>query len=169
MTSTDTEQSAQQDKAKIKRPTPHKSSKTKTTSSPTALRDKHGRFVKGSKPNNGLDKNPQNIAAGGFWRQKKDGKAAILDIFNMSLEGFQELTKAPKSDKSVLDEVLCRKFSSALAGDAHDTEYLLNQAYGEPLRLERKSLSHKIAQPEPRSPLADLTKEDLLKLLGRKR
>jgi len=34
----------------------------------TATRNNKGQFIKGNKPKNGFDKNPQNIAAGGYWR-----------------------------------------------------------------------------------------------------
>ena len=79
-----------------------------TNTDQTVLRDSKGRFKKGSKPKKGFDKNPENIAPGGFWRYKEHGKAAIIDIFKMTMAEFNSLKKIKDTDKTVLDQMLQR-------------------------------------------------------------
>lgn len=110
-----------------------KTTQNKTTNTgQTVQRDAKGRFKKGGKPKNGFDKNPKNIAPGGFWRYKEHGKAAIIDIFKMTMAEFYSLAKVKDTDKTVLDEMLFIKFKSAMDGNSRDADYLLTQAFGYP-------------------------------------
>ena len=93
-------------------------------------RDSKGRFKKGSKPANGFNKNPQNIAPGGLWRYKEHGKAAIIDIFKMSVADFDKLHEIKDADRTVLDEILFTKFKSAMNGNSRESDFLFNQAFG---------------------------------------
>ena len=101
-----------------------------TNTDQTVLRDSRGRFKKGSKPKNGFDKNPENIAPGGFWRYKEHGKAAIIDIFKMTMAEFNSLKKVKDNEKTVLDQILFNKFESAMNGSSRDADFLLLQAFG---------------------------------------
>ena len=115
---------------------------TLPNSDQTEKRDSKGRFIKGNKPKNGLDKNPQNIAPGGYWRYKEHGKAAIIDIFKMSVEDFNSLEQINNNKKTVLDEVLYTKFKSAMAGNSRDADFLFNQAFGEAPNYKEASSAH---------------------------
>lgn len=136
----------------------------------TVNRDNKGRFKKGSKPKNGFDKNPKNIASGGFWRYKEQGKAAIIDIFKMTVSEFNSLKNINDNDKTVLDEVLYNKFKSAMAGSSKDADFLFNQAFGcAPTYTEfQEKLNEDIRNAEEKqdSIYDQLTLEELRALAG---
>lgn len=136
----------------------------------TVNRDNKGRFKKGSKPKNGFDKNPKNIASGGFWRYKEQGKAAIIDIFKMTVSEFNSLKNINDNDKTVLDEVLYNKFKSAMAGSSKDADFLFNQAFGcAPTYTEfQEKLDEEIRKKEEEidSVYDQLTIEELRALIG---
>jgi hypothetical protein len=136
-----------------------------TNTSQTDKRDSKGRFVKGNKPKNGFDKNPNNIAPGGFWRYKEHGKAAIIDIFKMSMSEFNSLEKVKDKDKTVLDEMLFKKFKSAMGGNSRDADFLLNQAFGYAPRYEEAKNDYQKDFRNTRSPFEDLTVEELRALI----
>jgi hypothetical protein len=95
----------------------------------TATRNSRGQFVKGNKPKNGFDKNPQNIANGGYWRYKKHGKSAIMGIFKMTVAEFEGHKEIDDTEKTVLDVILFEKFKSAMNGNPKNAEYLLGQVF----------------------------------------
>ena len=95
----------------------------------TAMRNGRGQFVKGNKPKNGFDKNPQNIAHGGYWRYKTHGKSAIMGIFKMTVAEFDSNKEIPDTEKTVLDVILYEKFRSAMNGNPKNAEYLLRQVF----------------------------------------
>jgi len=82
-----------------------------SNSDQTEKRDSKGHFVKGNKPKNGFNKNPQNITPGEYWRYKEHEKAAVIDIFKMSVEDFNRLDNISDDKKTVLDEVLKKTFA----------------------------------------------------------
>lgn len=141
---------------------------TKTTSTntdQTVKRDARGRFKKGSKPKNGFDKNPKNIAPGGFWRYKEHGKAAIIDIFKMTMAEFNSLKKIKDTDKTVLDQMLFNKFKSAMEGNSRDADFLLIQAFGYAPKYDEAKHDYQADFREKKSPLDDLTIDELRALL----
>ena len=136
----------------------------------TVKRDNKGRFKKGTKPKNGFDKNPENIASGGFWRYKEQGKAAIMDIFKMTVSEFNSLKEIKDNDKTVLDEVLFNKFKAAMAGSSKDADFLFNQAFGcAPTYTEfQDKVNEEIKKKDEKlySVYDQLTVEELRALLG---
>lgn len=132
----------------------------------TVKRDNKGRFKKGSKPKNGFDKNPKNIASGGFWRYKEQGKAAIIDIFKMTVAEFNSLKSIDDNDKTVLDEVLYNKFKSAMAGSSKDADFLFNQAFGVAPSYEEAKDEYDRMKKKEDDPLDGLTLEELRALAG---
>lgn len=133
----------------------------------TVKRDSHGRYVKGNRPKNGFDKNPQNIAPGGYWRYKEHGKSAIIDIFKMNIDNFNSLKNIKDSDKTVLDEILFTKFKSAINGNSRDMDFLFNQAFGEPPKYrEAQDLHYRTFEKKKNELFDSLTKEDILDLLS---
>lgn len=131
----------------------------------TVKRDARGRFVKGSKPSNGFDKNPKNIASGGYWRYKEHGKAAIMDIFKMSVAEFNGLKKIKDVDKTVLDEMLYMKFKSAMNGNSRDADFLFNQAFGIAPKYEEAKYDYQEDFRNRKSPLDGLTVDELRMLI----
>ena len=131
----------------------------------TVKRDKRGRFVKGSKPSNGFDKNPNNIASGGYWRYKEHGKAAIIDIFKMTMAEFNSLKKIKDTDKTVLDQMLYNKFKSAMDGNSRDADFLLIQAFGYAPKYDEAKYDYQADFREKKSPLDDLTVDELKALI----
>ena len=138
---------------------------TTTNTGQTAQRDAKGRFKKGNKPKNGFDKNPKNIAPGGFWRYKEHGKAAIIDIFKMTMAEFNSLAKIKDTDKTVLDEMLFIKFKSAMDGNSRDADYLLTQAFGYPPKYGEAKYDYQADFRQKKSPLDELTVDELRALL----
>ena len=137
-----------------------------TNTDQTVLRDSKGRFKKGSKPKNGFDKNPENIAPGGFWRYKEHGKAAIIDIFKMTMAEFNSLKKVKDNEKTVLDQMLFNKFESAMNGNSRDADFLLLQAFGYAPKYYEAKFDYQADFREPKkSPLEDLTVDELRALL----
>lgn len=132
----------------------------------TVKRDARGRFVKGGKPSNGFDKNPKNIASGGYWRYKEHGKAAIIDIFKMTMDEFNGLKKIKDTDKTVLDQMLYNKFKSAIDGNSRDADFLLIQAFGYAPKYTEAKHDYQEDFKNKKSPLSDLTVEELRQLLG---
>ena len=132
----------------------------------TVARDRNGRFAKGNKPKNGFDKNPQNIAPGGYWRYKRHGKSAILDIFKMSLADFNGYKNIKDTEKTVLDEVLFIKFKSAMNGNSRDMDFLFSQAFGAaPTYKECQHQHYHVFEYQKDAVFKSLTKEDIEKLL----
>lgn len=144
---------------------PLKPKATQTNTSQTAQRDSKGRFKKGNKPKNGFDKNPQNIAPGGFWRYKEHGKAAIIDIFKMTMAEFNSLKKIKDTDKTVLDQMLFNKFESAMNGNSRDADFLLLQAFGYAPKYYEAKFDYQADFKPKKSPLDDLTVDELRALL----
>ena len=144
---------------------PLKPKATKTNTGQTAQRDSKGRFKKGNKPKNGFDKNPENIAPGGFWRYKEHGKAAIIDIFKMTMAEFNSLKKIKDTDKTVLDQMLFNKFESAMNGNSRDADFLLLQAFGYAPKYYEAKFDYQADFKPKKSPLDDLTVDELLALL----
>ena len=145
-----------------------KKEQSKTTNTDqTVLRDSKGRFKKGSKPKNGFDKNPKNIAPGGFWRYKEHGKAAIIDIFKMTMAEFNSLKKIKDDDKTVLDQMLFNKFESAMNGNSRDADFLLLQAFGYAPKYYEAKYDYQSDFKPKKSPLDDLTVEELRALIGK--
>ena len=143
-----------------------KKGQSKTTNTDqTVLRDSKGRFKKGSKPKNGFDKNPKNIAPGGFWRYKEHGKAAIIDIFKMTMTEFNSLRKIKDDDKTVLDQMLFNKFESAMNGNSRDADFLLLQAFGYAPKYGEAKYDYQADFRQKKSPLDDLTVDELRALL----
>lgn len=143
-----------------------KKGQSKTTNTDqTVLRDSKGRFMKGSKPKNGFDKNPKNIAPGGFWRYKEHGKAAIIDIFKMTMTEFNSLRKIKDDDKTVLDQMLFNKFESAMNGNSRDADFLLLQAFGYAPKYDEAKYDYQSDFKTKKSPLDDLTVEELRALI----
>ena len=143
-----------------------KTTQNKTTNTgQTVQRDAKGRFKKGSKPKNGFDKNPKNIAPGGFWRYKEHGKAAIIDIFKMTMAEFNSLKKIKDTDKTVLDQMLFNKFKSAMEGNSRDADFLLIQAFGYGPKYDEAKYDYQADFKEKKSPLDDLTIDELRALL----
>ena len=140
---------------------------TNTNTDQTVLRDSKGRFKKGSKPKNGFDKNPKNIAPGGFWRYKEHGKAAIIDIFKMTMAEFNSLKKIKDDDKTVLDQMLFNKFESAMNGNSRDADFLLLQAFGYAPKYDEAKYDYQADFKPKKSPLDDLTVEELRALIGK--
>ena len=136
-----------------------------TNTSQTVQRDARGRFKKGSKPKNGFDKNPQNIAPGGFWRYKEHGKAAIIDIFKMTMAEFNSLKKIKDTDKTVLDQMLFNKFESAMNGNSRDADFLLLQAFGYAPKYDEAKHDYQADFRQKKSPFEDLTVDELRALL----
>lgn len=138
----------------------------KTDTDQSVRRDRNGRYMKGSKPSNGFDKNPQNIAPGGYWRYKEHGKSAIIDIFKMSIADFDGLQSLKDEDKTVLDEILYTKFKSAIKGNSRDADFLFNQAFGEaPKYKEAQDLHYRTFRKQQNTLFDGLSKEDIHKLL----
>ena len=149
-----------------------KKEQSKTTNTDqTVLRDSKGRFKKGSKPKNGFDKNPKNIAPGGFWRYKEHGKSAIIDIFKMSLSDFNKLDEINDNSKTVLDATLYVKFKAAMNGSSRDMDFLFNQAFGEsPKYREAQDQHYQVFESRKNNAAFEsLTKEDIKKLLSIKK
>lgn len=144
---------------------PLKPKATQTNTGQTAQRDSKGRFKKGNKPKNGFDKNPQNIAPGGFWRYKEHGKAAIIDIFKMTMAEFNSLKKIKDTDKTVLDQMLFNKFESAMNGNSRDADFLLLQAFGYAPKYYEAKFDYQADFKPKKSPLDDLTVDELRALL----
>lgn len=138
---------------------------TNTNTGQTVLRDARGRFKKGSKPKNGFDKNPENIAPGGFWRYKEHGKAAIIDIFKMTMAEFNSLKKVKDNEKTVLDQMLFNKFESAMNGNSRDADFLLLQAFGYAPKYDEAKYDYQADFRQKKSPLDDLTVEELRALI----
>ena len=138
---------------------------TNTNTDQTVLRDARGRFKKGSKPKNGFDKNPGNIAPGGFWRYKEHGKAAIIDIFKMTMAEFNSLKKVKDNEKTVLDQMLFNKFESAMNGNSRDADFLLLQAFGYAPKYDEAKYDYQADFRQKKSPLDDLTVEELRALI----
>lgn len=136
-----------------------------TNTDQTVLRDSRGRFKKGSKPKNGFDKNPENIAPGGFWRYKEHGKAAIIDIFKMTMAEFNSLKKVKDNEKTVLDQMLFNKFESAMNGSSRDADFLLLQAFGYAPKYDEAKYDYQADFRQKKSPLEDLTVDELRSLL----
>ena len=151
--------------AKTKATSNTTTTKTATNTDQTAQRDAKGRFKKGNKPKNGFDKNPKNIAPGGFWRYKEHGKAAIIDIFKMTMAEFNSLAKIKDTDKTVLDEMLFIKFKSAMSGNSRDADYLLTQAFGYPPKYGEAKYDYQADFRQKKSPLDELTVDELRALL----
>lgn len=131
----------------------------------TVKRDARGRFIKGNKPKNGFDKNPKNIASGGYWRYKEHGKAAIIDIFKMTMAEFNSLKKIKDTDKTVLDQMLYNKFKSAMDGNSRDADFLLMQAFGYAPKYAEAKYNYQEDFRNKKSPLDNLTVEELRQLL----
>lgn len=131
----------------------------------TVKRDKHGRFIKGGKPTNGFDKNPNNIASGGYWRYKEHGKAAIIDIFKMTMAEFNSLRKIKDTDKTVLDQMLYNKFKSAMDGNSRDADFLLIQAFGCAPKYDEAKYDCQEDFKNKKSPLDELTADELRVLI----
>lgn len=140
---------------------------TTTNTGQTVKRDARGRFTKGSKPKNGFDKNPENIAPGGFWRYKEHGKAAIIDIFKMTMAEFNSLKKIKDNDKTVLDQMLFNKFESAMNGNSRDADFLLLQAFGYAPKYYEAKFDYQADFKPKKSPLDDLTVEELRALISK--
>ena len=136
-----------------------------TNTDQTELRGKDGRFQKGHKPRNGFDKNPQNIAPGGFWRYKEHGKVAILNIFKMSVSEFQSIEEIEDTEKTVLDKVLFVKFKSAMDGSSKDADFLLNQAFGYAPRYIEAKHDYQADFNYHKCPLDELTVDELREAL----
>lgn len=136
-----------------------------TNTDQTVLRDSKGRFKKGSKPKNGFDKNPENIAPGGFWRYKEHGKVAIIDIFKMTMAEFNSLKKVKDNEKTVLDQMLFNKFESAMNGNSRDADFSLLQAFGYAPKYYEAKYDYQADFKPKKSPLDDLTVEELRALL----
>lgn len=136
-----------------------------TNTDQTVSRDSKGRFKKGNKPKNGFDKNPENIAPGGFWRYKEHGKAAIIDIFKMTMAEFNSLKKVKDNEKTVLDQMLFNKFESAMNGNSRDADFLLLQAFGYAPKYYEAKLDYQADFKPKKSPLEDLTVDELRALL----
>jgi hypothetical protein len=118
--------------------------------------------MKGNKPKNGFDKNPQNIAPGGYWRYKEHGKSAIIDIFKMSITDFNGLKSIGDDDKTVLDEVLYMKFKSAINGNSRDADFLFNQAFGEaPKYKEAQDLHYRTFKRQQNAIFDGFSKEEI--------
>lgn len=133
----------------------------------TVKRDSKGRFVKGSKPTNGFNKNPKNIAAGGYWRYKTHGKSAIMEVFKMTVEEFNSLKNIKDKDKTVLDEILYVKFKSAMAGNSKDADFLFSQAFGDAPRFRDADEDYRKRYGEKaENPFFGLTTEELRILAG---
>lgn len=140
--------------------------KKKTVTGQTDKRDSKGRFIKGTKPKNGFDKNPQNIAPGGYWRYKENGKSAIIDIFKMSIDDFNSIEKMDNKNKTVLDVALFVKFKSALEGNSRDMNYLFDQAFGQaPRYLEAREMHVQAFKDAKSDCFRCLTKEEVERLL----
>lgn len=140
--------------------------KRKPNTDQTEKRDSRGRYLKGNKPKNGFDKNPQNIAPGGYWRYKEHGKSAIIDIFKMTLADFNGIDNIKDDDKTVLDAILHAKFKSAINGNSRDTDFLFNQAFGEaPKYKEAQSMHYRTFEEKRNEVFSLLTREDIEKLL----
>lgn len=135
----------------------------------TVKRDNKGRFIKGSKPTNGFNKNPKNIAAGGYWRYKAHGKSAIMEIFKMSVADFNSLKDIKENDKTVLDEVLYIKFKSAMAGNSKDADFLFNQAFGDAPHFRDADEEYRKRYEPHDNPFHGLTIEELRSLLAIKK
>lgn len=131
----------------------------------TVLRDARGRFKKGNKPKNGFDKNPENIAPGGFWRYKEHGKAAIIDIFKMTMAEFNSLKRIKDNEETVLDQMLFNKFESAMNGNSRDADFLLLQAFGYAPKYDEAKYDYQADFKPKKNPLDDLTVEELRALL----
>ncbi|MBR3319895.1 hypothetical protein IKG20_01160 [Candidatus Saccharibacteria bacterium] len=143
-----------------------KKGQSKTTNTDqTVLRNSKGRFKKGSMPKSGFDKNPKNIAPGGFWRYKEHGKAAIIDIFKMTMAEFNSLKKIKDDDKTVLDQMLFNKFESAMNGNSRDADFLLLQAFGYAPKYYEAKFDYQADFKPKKSPLDDLTVEELRVLI----
>ena len=131
----------------------------------TVLRDSKGRFKKGNKPKNGFDKNPENIAPGGFWRYKEHGKAAIIDIFKMTMAEFNSLKKIKDDEKTVMDQMLFNKFESAMNGNSRDADFLLLQAFGYAPKYDEAKYDYQADFKPKKSPLDELTVDELRALI----
>ena len=135
-----------------------------TDTGQTVGRDAKGRFIKGNKPKNGFDKNPHNIAPGGLWRYKENGRSAIMDIFKMSMADFYDLEYSDDKQKTVLYEVLCAKFKSAMTGNSKDMDFLFNQVFGAaPTYREAQEARSRELEERP-NPFDELTVEELRRL-----
>ena len=110
-------------------------------------------------------KNPKNIAPGGFWRYKEHGKAAIIDIFKMTMAEFNSLKKIKDDDKTVLDQMLFNKFESAMNGNSRDADFLLLQAFGYAPKYGEAKYDYQADFRQKKSPLDDLTVEELRALI----
>ena len=143
-----------------------KKEQSKTTNTDqTVLRDSKGRFKKGNKPKNGFDKNPKNIAPGGFWRYKEHGKAAIIDIFKMTMAEFNSLKKIKDDEKTVMDQMLFNKFESAMNGNSRDADFLLLQAFGYAPKYDEAKYDYQADFKPKKSPLDELTVDELRALI----
>jgi hypothetical protein len=138
----------------------------KTVTDQTAKRNNKGQFAKGNKPKNGFNKNPQNIASGGYWRYKTHGKFAIMEIFKMSVAEFYKCKDMPDEERTVLDEVLYKKFQLAMAGNSRDFDYLFDQAFGDAPRYREAKEDHTQTFSNDSNPFKALSREELKQLLN---
>lgn len=78
---------------------------------------------------------------------------------------FNSLNKVEDDEKTVLDQMLFNKFESAMNGNSRDADFLLLQAFGYAPKYDEAKYDYQADFKPKKSPLDDLTVEELRALL----
>ncbi len=131
----------------------------------TKRNPKTGRFVKGHKPTNGLDKNPQNrydIADDGNFNPQHSPRFQLRKLWSIPKgEVKKRILSAENDDNTPFGEYLALLQASRARKSTKDFEATVNQAEGSPIQVVDMGVRH-----EENNPYDNLSVEQIRKLLG---